>query len=101
MSEAPFRRLTIPPGRAVGITVDGRRTTAYSDRTVLAALLSDTGSQLDFFCAIGQCQRCMVRINGREDIACLAFPAEGDRIETPALWHGGRPGTGNDQSPNS
>ncbi|TVO62401.1 (2Fe-2S)-binding protein [Spiribacter vilamensis] len=58
--------------------------------SVLAGLLirADDASSPGWFCAIGQCQRCRVRINGREAVACQTSPAEGDVIETRDSWSG-------------
>lgn len=101
MTAGPFRPVEPDAGDVVSVSIDGSPARVSSRRSVLAALLTGSGPQIDYFCAIGQCQRCMVRINGREDIACLSFPAEGDTIETPALWQGGRTPANGDQSPNS
>ncbi|WP_435105955.1 2Fe-2S iron-sulfur cluster-binding protein [Arhodomonas sp. AD133] len=80
MSRAGFRFID-PQPETVEVTVDGRPHTLPAGRSLLAGLLGD-GTGIDFFCAIGQCQRCRVRVNGEVDIACLREPQAGDVIET-------------------
>ena len=68
-------------GTTVTITVDGRALQAPRGQSLLAALLSN-GAGVEFHCAIGQCQRCLVRVNGRVETACLYLPKDGDIIHT-------------------
>lgn len=65
----------------VSITVDGQSVQVPAGRSLLAGMAT-AGLAPAFFCAIGQCQRCTVWINGHEDIACLTVPQEGDEIQT-------------------
>lgn len=74
----------------VRVTVDGVAIDVPAHRSLLAGLLAVEGADIDFFCAIGQCQQCVVRVNGRARTACLVRPVEGDRIETGPRWGHGR-----------
>ena len=73
----------------VAVQVNGKPVELLAGVSVLAGLMqhsveapdSATGPP-DWFCGIGQCQRCRVRINGREAIACQAVVRTGDVIET-------------------
>lgn len=69
----------------VPIHIDGEACEVPGDRSLLAGLLA-RAAPIDFLCAIGQCQRCVVRVNGREQVACLTVPRPGDEVETPARW---------------
>ncbi len=80
MSTAAFRFVD-PPSEAVEVTLDGEPKSLPAGRSLLAGLLGE-GASIDFFCAIGQCQRCRVRVNGEVAIACLREPQAGDEIET-------------------
>lgn len=75
----------------VPLTVDGAPFEAAAGRSLLASLLATgrAGAAADFNCAIGQCQRCLVRIDGQARLACLYYPRGGERVETVAL--DGRP----------
>jgi len=70
------------PAAPVRITVDGAPVTVAADRSLLAGLLAAGDTGIEVFCAIGQCQRCIVRINGVARAACLLRPSEGDVVET-------------------
>ena len=80
-----FRWCATPPEPRVPVTVDGTVMSLPANRSLLAGLLTVTDAA-GFFCAIGQCERCVVRINGMERVACLTQPQAGDVVETPALW---------------
>ena len=86
MNPAGFRSV-LPPGDEVAVTVDGEALTLRRGRSLLAALLlSDrAGAAADFFCAIGQCQRCLVVMDGRSVLACLAHPKGGETVSTGAV----------------
>lgn len=75
----------------VSITVDGRPLSVVRGRTLLAALLADgaAGAAEDFHCAIGQCQRCLLRVDGVVHAACLYVPKGGESVDTSAA--DGRP----------
>lgn len=74
-------RLTDDSGPTVTINVDGEAIRVPADRSLLAGL-AIAGLAPAFFCAIGQCQRCAVWVNGREEIACLTLPQAGDEVRT-------------------
>lgn len=80
-------RSLVQPGDAVTITVDGRALDMPRGQSLLAALLvhDAAGAAGDFHCAIGQCQRCAVRVNGRIEAACLYVPRGGEEVETRPL----------------
>ena len=71
------------PRATVTITVDGRTLEVPYRQSLLAALLTN-GVAADFHCAIGQCQRCLVRVDGRVETACLYVPKGGETVETTA-----------------
>jgi D-hydroxyproline dehydrogenase subunit gamma len=75
----------------VAITVDGEAFDAATGRSLLASLLvaGRAGAASDFSCAIGQCQRCVVKLDGVARPACLVYPRGGERVET--VPHDGRP----------
>ena len=57
-----------------------------SEATLLAAPLADeaAGAAGDFHCAIGQCQRCLLRVDGVVQAACLYVPKGGEAVDTSA-----------------
>ncbi len=71
------------PRATVTITVDGRALQVPYRQSLLAVLLTH-GIAADFHCAIGQCQRCLVRVDGRVEAACLYVPRGGETIKTMA-----------------
>lgn len=75
-----------PADDLVEVTVDGEPVALPAGRSLLAGLLTRSTAHIDFFCAIGQCERCVVRINGLERVACLTRPQAGDVVETKARW---------------
>ena len=79
MSEARFTALG-DTDETVIVPVSGDERRAPANRSLLAVLLC-TDSAPAFTCAIGQCQRCLVRVNGTPRLACMTYPAAGDRIE--------------------
>ena len=68
----------------VTITVDGSPLRVARGQSLLAALLANgtSGAAADFHCAIGQCQRCLVRVDGRVQTACLYVPRGGEIADT-------------------
>lgn len=80
-----FEWIEPEPAATVRITVDGTPVTVAAGRSLLAALLATGSTSVSFFCAIGQCQRCVVRVNGVARLACLVHPADGDMVETRVL----------------
>jgi aerobic-type carbon monoxide dehydrogenase small subunit (CoxS/CutS family) len=70
--------------KSVDIMIDGRTFATLQGRSLLAALLLDglPGNAADFFCAIGQCQRCVVQVDGRPRLACLTYPGGGENVIT-------------------
>jgi aerobic-type carbon monoxide dehydrogenase small subunit (CoxS/CutS family) len=71
----------------LSLTVDGTAFAAAAGRSLLAALLAAgrAGAAADFNCAIGQCQRCLVRVDGVPKLACLYYPQGGERVATATL----------------
>jgi aerobic-type carbon monoxide dehydrogenase small subunit (CoxS/CutS family) len=86
----PAWRFRHPPS-AVASLVDGAPFAAAAGRSLLASLLAEgrAGAAADFNCAIGQCQRCLVKIDGMVRPACLYYPRGGERVETAVF--DGRP----------
>ena len=68
-------------GAPVVVTIDGHPTTVAAGRSLLASLLA-LDVAVEFLCAIGQCQRCLVLIDGARRPACLHYPQEGEAIVT-------------------
>lgn len=87
MSERRFRFIDTPEA-TVEVSVDGTPRQLPAGRSLLAGLLATADGAPDCFCAIGQCQRCRVRVNGASEVACLYTPRAGDTVETPEA--GGR-----------
>jgi len=85
MSSAGFRSVA-PDGDGVTVNIDGTALTLQRGRSLLAALLLSgrPGAAADFFCAIGQCQRCVVTVDGRPRLACLTVPKGGESVLTLA-----------------
>ena len=79
MSGAPYQALG-EADATVPVTVDGAALRLRANQSLLAALLC-ADSAPAFTCAIGQCQRCLVRVNGTPQLACMTYAADGDRIE--------------------
>ena len=77
-----FRSIA-PSGETVTIAVDGKPLALPRGQSLLAALLVN-GVPTDFHCAIGQCQRCLVRVDGRVETACLYIPKGGEAVATTA-----------------
>lgn len=89
MTGPRFRPLAAP-AEWISVQLNGESVDVPRGMSVLAALLThgeDTPSP-DWFCAIGQCQRCRLRVNDREVTACQTYPGKGDRIETRDDWSG-------------
>jgi aerobic-type carbon monoxide dehydrogenase small subunit (CoxS/CutS family) len=83
MSSGGFRSVA-PDGEVVTVIVDGAALTLRRGRSLLATLLLSgrPGAAADFFCAIGQCQRCIVTMDGRPRLACLTLPKGGEIVWT-------------------
>lgn len=79
-------RSIVSPDKQVPLTVDGKSVAAPRGQSLLAFLLAAgmPGAAADFHCAIGQCQRCLVRVDGRVRAACLYVPKGGETIDTGA-----------------
>jgi predicted molibdopterin-dependent oxidoreductase YjgC len=73
-------RALAPARETVTVTVDGKPLAVARGRSLLAALLAH-GRAPDFHCAIGQCQRCLVRVDGRVETACLCVPRGGENVQ--------------------
>jgi predicted molibdopterin-dependent oxidoreductase YjgC len=85
--------LDIPPAEEFTITVDGREVTAREGETVAAVLLANgirtfrhtakRGEPRGIFCGIGQCNDCVVVVNGRPNVrSCVTPLEEGMAVET-------------------
>ena len=79
-------RSIVSPDKHVTLTVDGKTCSAPRGQSLLAFLLAagTPGAAADFHCAIGQCQRCLVRVDGKVRAACLTVPRGGETIDTAA-----------------
>jgi len=76
-----IRYRSIAPARAtVTVTVNGKPLAVPRGQSLLAALLVHDAAP-EFHCAIGQCQRCLVRVDGRVETACLYVPRGGENIQ--------------------
>ena len=84
---APGFRSVLPAGDEITVIVDGAPLVLRRGRSLLAGLLlgNRTGAAADFFCAIGQCQRCLVVMDGRTVLACLTYPNGGETVATRAI----------------
>ena len=82
MTAPRFRLRTAVP--TVTISVDGMALQAPVGRSLLAALLigGRPGAAADFACGIGQCQRCLVRVDAAAELACMVYPRGGEQVET-------------------
>lgn len=69
------------PGPPVTVTIDGHETAVSGTHSLLASMLA-LGAPVEFFCAIGQCQRCLVLIDGTRRPACLYHPRGGETVST-------------------
>ena len=79
-------------GRAIAVTVDGRPISAFVGETVATALLAagirrfrrsvGRGTPRGPFCLMGVCKECLVAVDGRQVLSCLARVVDGMRIET-------------------
>ena len=78
---APAFRALADTDETVPVTLDGAERRLPASLSLLAALLG-TDSAPAFTCAIGQCQRCLVRVNGTPRLACMTYAAAGDEIDT-------------------
>jgi predicted molibdopterin-dependent oxidoreductase YjgC len=93
MTDSGFRSIAVE-GQFVTLTIDGRSVAILKGRSLLAALLLTgvPGDASDYFCAIGQCQRCVVQVDGRPRLACITHPLGGETVVTqsadlrPAPW---------------
>ena len=83
MSPPRYRSLMVE-AETVTVTVDGRPIALARGRSLLAALLvaGMAGGANDFNCAIGQCQRCLVVVDGVTRLACQVYPAGGEVVAT-------------------
>ncbi len=85
--------LTFERGRVVSFTLDGRRLEGYEGEPIAAAL-HDAGVKVlrrsmrlgrprGFFCAVGKCSSCLMRVDGKPNVrVCLEPLREGVRVET-------------------
>lgn len=70
---------------AVRLTFEGSALEGPAGASLLAILLAADGVQRpDWLCAIGQCQRCLVVVDGRPDLACRYRVRGGEDIKRAA-----------------
>ena len=68
------------------IFVDKKKYSFYSGKTYLANFLILQNKSKNFiknishFCGIGQCQKCIIKVNNEIKLACLTLPKENDDI---------------------
>lgn len=89
MSAARFRPVDASEA-SIRLTVEGVSIQVPAGMSVLAALLTaaDARAEPDWFCAIGQCQRCRVWVNGQPAIACQRMAQDGDDVAIGNHWSG-------------
>lgn len=85
-------RDTVERGAAVTIHVDGEPVTAYAGESLAAALLGAgirtlrhsprRGEPRGFFCHMGACQECLLRVDGTPTLACRMPVRAGLTVET-------------------
>ncbi len=79
-------------GKPVTFDFDGQRIEAYEGETIAAALHAAGVKVLShshnlkrprgFFCAIGNCSSCLMKVNGEYNVRICVTPVrEGDRVE--------------------
>ena len=85
--------LTFARGKKVSFTLDGRRLEGYEGEPIAAAL-HDAGVKVlrrsmrlgrprGFFCAVGKCSSCLMRVDGEPNVrVCMEPLREGVRVET-------------------
>jgi aerobic-type carbon monoxide dehydrogenase small subunit (CoxS/CutS family) len=83
MSQAGYRSVAQGP-YDISISIDGTSIPLPRGRSLLATLLlvNRTGDAADFFCAIGQCQRCVVLVDRQPRVACMTYPKGGETVTT-------------------
>jgi len=96
MTDAAGTRLgVVERGPAVTLEVDGRPITAYAGETIAGALLSsgvvpfrltrEDGEPRSYYCGMGICFECLVRVDGVANVrACMTPVANGMRVQTVA-----------------
>lgn len=67
----------------------GRPVPFRDDERVASALMRAGISDLGVFCGIGQCQGCLVRVDGRLTEACLARCRDGLQVQPLETRDGG------------
>ncbi len=83
-------------GRKVAFSFEGQQVTGYEGETIAAALHAAGVRVLShshklkrprgFFCAIGNCSSCLMKVNGVSNVRiCIVPVKEGDRVE---MQHG-------------
>ena len=92
---SPFRRLDVPRGAAVELTVDGASVPAHLGETVAAALLAagiddfrrtDEGEPRAPLCHMGTCFECVLTVDGVDlTRSCLTAVRSGMTVTRPGL----------------
>lgn len=84
--------LRFQPGKKVSFTFEGKKLEGYEDEPIAAALVAAGIKVLSysiklkrprgFFCAIGNCSSCLMRVNGLSNVrTCIVRLEEGMVIE--------------------
>jgi predicted molibdopterin-dependent oxidoreductase YjgC len=88
----------LPERRIIKIQVDGKLIDALEGEPIAAALIANGIKTLRYtkrkkeprgiFCAIGQCNDCVMTVNGRPNVrTCVTQVEDGMEIETPNKEH--------------
>lgn len=72
-------------GISKAVTVNGQQISLPAGSYSLLAGLLLAGVECPFYCAIGQCQRCLVTVDNEPTLACLGDIRAGSEIEIPAI----------------
>jgi len=67
------------------IVVGGRPVAVQRGASLLANLLSrpEMSAEIDFYCAIGQCFRCICLVDGTLQRSCMYVTSGGEHVELP------------------
>ena len=85
--------ITVPQGKQIHFTFDGKELCAREGEPIAAALIANgihvfrhTHKKQEprgLFCGIGQCSDCLLTVNGQPNVrACVTLIKEGMRVQT-------------------
>lgn len=84
--------LSVPAGKTISFTFDGRRLEGFEDEIISSALIANgihifshhprDGAPLGIYCANGQCSQCTVFVDGKPLKACMTRLKSGMTIES-------------------